>query len=74
MGKRTTARTILPEQTIVFENVQHPTHLAKDEHPRALLLHAREQLVEDKHRVLDEVLVGGVRWSRFLKMGHISTC
>lgn len=42
-------------RTSVLENVQHPTHLAKAEHPRAPLLRARKQLVEDKHlaRVLE---------------------
>ena len=32
-------RTVTPEQTIVLENVQNPTHLAEDENTRTLDFH-----------------------------------
>jgi len=35
-------RTILPEQTIVLENVENSTHLTKNQDTRALFFHACE--------------------------------
>ena len=61
--------TILPKQTIILQDIQNPAHLTEYQHPRALLLHRREELVQDDHlaRVLDQVLVGHVRWAGFLR-------
>ena len=61
--------TILPEQTIVLQNVQNATHLAEYQYPRTLLLHRCEELVKDDHlpRVLDEVLISCVWWAGFLE-------
>jgi hypothetical protein len=51
--------------TIVLQDVKHAAHLAEDEYARALLFHTSQELVEDDHlaRVVDQVLVSGVRWT-----------
>ena len=33
-------RTVLPEETVVLENVENSAHLAKDQHTRAFFFHA----------------------------------
>jgi hypothetical protein len=64
----TRAHTVLPEETIIFQNVQNTTRLTEYQHSRTLLLHGRE-LVEDNHlsRVSDEVLVDGAGVAGFLQ-------
>lgn len=39
----------LPPQAVVLQDVQHAGHLAEYEHPGALLLEPRQQLVQDAH-------------------------
>jgi hypothetical protein len=62
-------RTILPKQTKNLQDIQNPAHLTEYQHPRALLLDSREELVQDDHlaRVVDQVLVGRVRSAGFLR-------
>src|ERR1700689_3019207 len=64
----TRAHTVLPEETIIFQNVQNTTRLTEYQHSRTLLLHGRE-LVEDNHlsRVSDEVVVDGAGVAGFLQ-------
>ena len=49
--------TILPKQTIILQDIQNPAHLTEYQHPRAILLHRRKELVQDDH--LARVLVAG---------------
>ena len=71
--QRASGRTVSAEQAVVLENIEHTTHLAEDEDTRALRLHVLEQLVENDHlaRVLDEMLIGGVRRSWFCSVKEI---
>jgi hypothetical protein len=50
-------RTVLPEQTIILQNIQDPAYPAKNQHSRALLFHEGEKFVQNNHpaEVLDEV-------------------
>jgi len=59
---------MVPEHHVVLQDIQHSTHLRENENSRSLGLHGGEELVEDDHLsgVLDDVLVGRVRRSRFL--------
>ena len=49
----------MTEQAVIFKDIEHTTHLAENEHTRALCLHILQQLVQYDHlaRVLDQVLV-----------------
>lgn len=63
-------RTVVPEQTVILQNVEHTTHLTKDQYARALGFQVPEKLVKDDHLagVLDQVLVGCVGRARFLEI------
>mmetsp|Transcript_47611 Transcript_47611/g.79829 ORF Transcript_47611/g.79829 Transcript_47611/m.79829 type:complete len:768 (+) Transcript_47611:2909-5212(+) len=55
-------RVALPDQ-VVLHDVQHPRHLAEQQHAVALGLQPRQQLVQDPHLpgVVDDLLVGDER-------------
>lgn len=58
------------ELAVIFQDVQYSTHLGEDQDPGSFGLHRFKQFVEDNHfaGVVDEVLVSGERWSRFLQV------
>jgi hypothetical protein len=58
--------TVSPEMAIIFENVQHTTHLTEDENSRALLFHRLQQFVKNHHfaTVVYNVFVRGVGRAR----------
>lgn len=58
------------ELAVIFQDIQYSTHLGEDQDPGSFGLHRFEQLIEDNHftGIVDEVLVSGERWSRFLQV------
>lgn len=58
------------ELTVILQDIEYSTHLGKDQDSRSLGLHGLEELVENDHftSIVDKVLVGGERWSRFLQI------
>ena len=63
-----TGRTVSPEQTVIFHDVQHSTHLTKYQDARPFDPYGGQQSVQDNHfsAILDEMFVSGIRRTRFL--------
>lgn len=61
--------TVSTEQAVVFENVQHTTHLTENEYAGTFRLHASEKFVKNDQlaRVFNKVFVSGVGRPRFLE-------
>ena len=63
------------ELTVVLENVQYPTHLRKDEYTRPLGFHRFQKFVENHHftGIVNQMFVGGERWTGFLQLVSVDT-
>lgn len=55
--------TVSTELTVILQDVQHSTHLRKDENPRTLRLHGFEEFVKNDHftSIVNKMLIGGER-------------
>ena len=60
--------TVSSELAVVFQDVQHSTHLRENQDTRTLLHHSLQKSIENPHfiRVVNQVLVRGIRWTGFL--------
>lgn len=67
-ASRIKSLTVTPEQAIIFENIQNPTHLTEDENARSFLFHRSQKFIQDDHlsRVLDDMLISGIWGARLL--------
>lgn len=65
--------TVSTELTVILQDVQHSTHLRKDEDARTLCFHGFQKLVKNEHftGVVNKMLISGERRSR---LGAIKDC
>lgn len=61
------------EQTIIFQNIQYPTHLTENQHSRPFHFHSLKQFVKDDHLsgVFYNVFIGCVWWTRLSTIEEI---
>ena len=61
-----TTIVVIPEDTVIFQDIKHTTHLRENEYSASLLLHARKDLVKNHHfpGIVDKMFISRVWWAR----------